>query len=186
MSVDRKPEVILSVLKAHEVQLKDLKEQCLSTSHDDARVFIRTHYGSLADKFVSAGEYPLTIGDLVQFWPILWRLFPYQQKGQINNYHRRTILGIITSAHAIQGLKNPAWKKLPRCWVETDDLSEEVMGDKEGLQYVQERLQTACDSIASRDRYKGHRLITIKDDIANGIVPVLLDIKYALGKFEQM
>jgi hypothetical protein len=138
---------IISVLEQHLPALLRCSESYPDGTVNSERELehIKPYYGPLADAFVDASPYTLGAVDVIAIWATLDRLAFDTNLG----YARYLLAGMISSAYAIQGLDNPAWKKFPRHYVETGHLPDELQTDKEGLTHVLGKLReiTAINDI---------------------------------------
>ena len=60
---------------------------------------------------------------------------------------------MLSSAYAVQGLDNPAWKKFPRYYLEERGLPAEVIGDEIGIRHVIGRLDEIGANLLDIDFY---------------------------------
>ncbi len=116
--------------------IKDTQEQ---------QRYIAGHYGFLADDLVAAGQFTLDPLDVIAIWSRAMEVF--------SGYHRYALAKMVGSSFAIQGLKNPDWKKFPRHLLETHELPSEVVSDKSGLLHVRSRLEQVSESLKGLEFY---------------------------------
>lgn len=107
--------------------------------------FIREHYGFLADAIVEASPFTLEPTDLISIWSRAIEVF--------SGYHRYSLVTMISSAYAIQGLENPEWKKLPRHLLETGKLPDEVSHDSSSLLHIRKKVKEITESLNELDFY---------------------------------
>lgn len=107
--------------------------------------FILANYGFLADALVAAGHYTLKPLEIVAIWSRALEVF--------SGYQKYAFGGIVSSAYAIQGLKNPEWQKVPRRLLETGRLPQALNKDRDGLLHIKGRLDEIDASLRELDFY---------------------------------
>lgn len=119
----------------------------VKTDGQAAQRYVADNLGFLADAVAEAEPFTLEPEELVAVWSRAMELFPDSL------YSRYALAGIVSSAYATQGLENPAWRQLPRRYLETGELPEGVAGDRQGLSHVVAKFGDVDDSLDELNRY---------------------------------
>lgn len=131
---------VLAVIDHHLPTIARLHEGYAQiTNNQEQQRFVSANYGFFADALVETGPYSLEPSELIVIWSRAREVF--------SGYHRYSLAGMVSSAYAIQGAKNPEWRKFPRHYLETHELPEGVARDKSGLLHVQSRLDQVGESL---------------------------------------
>ncbi|MEX1052707.1 MAG: hypothetical protein WEC80_02570 [Patescibacteria group bacterium] len=117
----------------------------LITDNQEQQRYIAEHYGFFADSIIEALPFTLEPTDLISIWSRAIEVF--------SGYHRYALVGMISSAYAIQGLENPEWKKLPRHLLEIGELPNEILHDSFGLLHVRKKVKEITESLDELDFY---------------------------------
>lgn len=139
---------VIAVIDQHLPMIAELEQGYSAiTVNQDRFTYIKQNYGFLADALTAAGPYTLNPEDLIAIWSRAREVFSQSR------YQRYALAGMVSSTYAIQGLKNPEWKKFPRHYLETSELPEGVVRDRNGLMHVSRRLVDIGDSLDELDWY---------------------------------
>lgn len=137
---------VISLIDKHLPTIMELNEgYALLTDNQEQQKYIRDHYGFFADSIVEALPFTLEPTDLISIWSRAQEVF--------SGYHRYSLVTMISSAYAIQGLENPEWKKLPRHLLETGKLPDEVLHDSSGLLHIRKKVKEITESLNELDFY---------------------------------
>lgn len=191
---------ILDVLEQNFPRLQTLRQECAQINGGGAQQdFIAQNYGFLADAIVEAGHFTLEPLEVVAVWSRVREIFGGSGKFE-NDYHRFALAGIITTAFAIQGLDNPAYKAVPRYFLENSRLPEELVADEKSLVRINERVEelersikrlafyvsgkgdgrdtrTSGEIIAVEKERTTPTLACINEDFGNGMMSLRLQLK---------
>lgn len=110
------------------------------TDNQEQQRFVKDNFGFLADDIGALDDFTLSPLELIAIWSKAHEMMSY--------YPRKTGLGmILPTAYATKGAQNPGWKEFSKYMLESYELPEDVQQDKEGLLYVQDRIQQVRDSL---------------------------------------
>ena len=126
---------IISVLERHAPALARMTTEHRAFSKEDSlnSVDCRKRFGFLADEFVALGSFELSPNDLLAIWTHANEVLPFL-------YQRYALAATLTTAYAVQEMKNRDWEKLPRAYLESREFPEEIKQDKIGLRLFDGRL----------------------------------------------
>lgn len=139
---------VIAVLDQHLPTITRLEQDYSAIANNQEQFrYIAQNYGFLADAIVETGPYTLQPEDLIAIWSRAREVFSQSR------YQRYALAGMVSSAYAIQGLENLEWRKFPRHYLETGELPEGVVKDRDGLLHVGTRLDEIGDSLDELNRY---------------------------------
>ncbi|MBI4167794.1 MAG: hypothetical protein HY515_02455 [Candidatus Aenigmarchaeota archaeon] len=101
---------------------------------ENQQLFVATHLGFLADDMEALPDFTLAPLELIAIWSKACEMMGYYPR-------KRGLANIVPAAYATKGVQNPGWKRFTGSMLQRCELPEDVEEDKEGLLYVQARVE---------------------------------------------
>ncbi len=138
---------VIAVLDKNLPAIERFLQGRVSTDNQAAQRYVAQNLGFLADAVSEAEPFTLEPEELVAVWSRAMEIFPD------SGYSRYSLAGIVSSAYATQGLENSAWRQLPRHYLETGELPDGALEDRQGLAHVVAKFGDIDDSLGELNRY---------------------------------
>ncbi len=112
----------------------------------DKDVFIKGHFGFLADAIEDADDFSLEPLNLVSIWG------EAQDQGLLATIPYK-LAATVSIAYAIREVPTPGWKGFTKHYFEEGDIPNHLLGDRAGLTHVRNRLLEVRDNRQQLDLY---------------------------------